>query len=354
MTPTFSWDVNQDSNALLQREAEQSGSTSVLMDARFQRASERSRAFLSPHLRFERFTDPALGNRDDLSLLAGIHREYERAEIDLGAQYADESTLGTEIAATGIVRPNTHRRTGGTDLSVSYMPAESRILFAQFSYEDVSYYGDETRSLTGYRYPNLSLGERFVLSDRATLSLSAFEARLLSDFEGNDSVQRGLQLGVTYALSEVTRIDASVGGSDRKLAGQNSRGTVISANLSREMSRGRLTLGYTRNLVPYGYGIFVERQEFSASGLWQMTPALDAVLAARAIRNDQAVSGLLSDRKSYDGVSVALHWRVSETWRLDAHADGLRAQLADATDRAEQWRTGVGITWSPLPRIRSR
>ncbi|MEP7244012.1 MAG: hypothetical protein ABI885_10015, partial [Gammaproteobacteria bacterium] len=258
MTPKLNWTVGQDSNPRLVRDAESSGSAATTLDLQFQRATENTSIQVAPHLRLQRFTDPDLGNNHDVSLTAGLSRQLERSRLDLGTLLSDTSTLITDLAETGIVRDNSHRRTAQADLSYTLMLAESRILFAQFSYSDVSYYGSNSSAFVGYRSPNVTVGEKFILSERLSLSLSAFGNRLYSDTRNGGSEQTGAQLGFSYAMSDVSQLDASLGSSRRTLGGDQSSGTVASASFTHDLSRGRLALSYSRNLVPNGFGVFVE------------------------------------------------------------------------------------------------
>ena len=354
MTPRLNWTVGQDSNPRLERDAESSGSGSTTMDLQFQRATENMSIQVAPHLRLQRFTDPDLGNNHDLSLTAGLSRQFERSRLDVGALFSDTSTIITDLVETGLVRDNSHRRSAQADVSYNFMLAESRILFAQLSYSDVSYYGDNSSVFVGYRAPDVTVGEKFVLSERLSLSVSAFGSRLYSDARNGDSEQTGAQLGVSYAMSDVTHLDASLGSSRRTLSGDKSSGTVASASLMRDLSRGRLSLSYSRNLVPNGYGVFMERQETIATGTLFISEHLDADLTARATRNRQTAFNFVFDRETYDDVAVGLHWRFSETWLLNAYMATTQAQTRYSLEEVSQWRSGVGVTWSPIPRVRSR
>ncbi|MEP7246188.1 MAG: hypothetical protein ABI885_21255, partial [Gammaproteobacteria bacterium] len=81
---------------------------------------------------------------------------------------------------------------------------------------------------------------------------------------------------------------------------------------------------------------------------------LNADLTARTTRNKQTAFNFIFDRETYDDVAVGMHWRFSETWLLSAYAAAAQAQTRYDFDKVHQWRSGVGVTWSPSPRIRSR
>lgn len=353
-SPTFTGSVDQSSNPLLQREGETSGSAVMILDLPLQRATEQTRIRLQPHIRLQRFTDPDLGNNDDLSLGGSLVHQFERAQLSMSAQYADTSTLTTERDETGILLGDARRRTRQASLGSNYMLSESRALFAQLSYYDVDYGGETAQRLAGYRYPTLSVGERFIASDRFSFSLSGYATHLYSDAPNGDSDEAGLQIGMTYSFTELTLLNATVGRSRRTLSGENSKGTVADVSLSHEASRARFAVSYSRNLVPYGYGVFVERQQYKASTTIRLTPYLNADIGARATRNRQSVTSFVFDRRSYDDVSLGLHWRFSETWTLNAQVAATRAETISSADQVKEWRSGLGVTWSPRPRVISR
>src|SRR5262249_55969072 len=118
--PSFTWSLDESSNPLLLQDGETSGSAIMVADLPFQRATESTQIRITPHVRLQRFTDPALGNNDDFSMHAQLSQEFERGQLSAGAQYADTSTLTTERDETGILERDSHRRTAQADFSPSY------------------------------------------------------------------------------------------------------------------------------------------------------------------------------------------------------------------------------------------
>lgn len=260
----------------------------------------------------------------------------------------------TEILETGIVNGDTHRRAAQAGANWIWSQTERRSLIAQLSYLDVSYYGLSRSLLPGYRYPSASVGEQFSFSERATLTLSAFGSRLQSQTQGNSSHEEGLQAEVMYFLSEQTKVDASLGKSRRVLSGTGSQGTDAFASLAHSLLLGSLSLSYKRSLVPYGFGFLAQQEQFVGTWTRSLTPYLDSSLSFYRIQNNETTVLLRLDRRNYNSVSVALNWRPAETWSVGARIDCIRTLTPDLQGLpVHEWRSSVGLTWTPRPTSRS-
>jgi hypothetical protein len=355
LTPFYSSTVDYDSNRRLVAGGRGSEAAVLTADLRFKRALENWDIVIEPRYSFRRYSDSALGNGDDRSLFAGLDSTGERNTVSLTGSVWDQSTLLTEFLETGIVSGNTHRRLGQVSGTWAWNQTERRQLISQFSYMDVSYRGQDSARLPGYRYPTGTVGERFYFSEKGSFTLSAFGNMLSSDSRGNSSHEYGLQGEVVYAFSERTRVDATLGESTRVLAGTSSYGTDASVSLTHYLTLGNVALSYVRSLVPYGNGFLVERQQVTASMTYSLTPFLDCSLAALRVQNNQTTVLLNLDRHSYDSVSASLTWRPFETWNVAAQLGGVRTQTPGRTaETLYGWHSALTLTWTPFPSARSR
>ena len=355
MTPTYSSSVDYDSNRTLSSNARGSQSGVLTADLRFTRALENTDISIEPRYSFRRYSDSKLGNGDDRSLYTAFNRFGERTSLNLTASLWDQSTLITELLETGIVAGNTHRRTVQAGSNWTWTQTEYRRLIAQFSYTDVSYYGQGSSVLPGYRYPSGSLGERFNFSERGSFTVSAYGSAISSDTRGNSSHEYGLQAQVIYSFSERTRLDASLGESLRRLAGVSSHGTDATLSITHDQTLGKLELNYTRSLVPYGVGFLVQRQQLNASATRQLTPYLDGNISLFHIQSSQAAVQLGADRSRYDGAAAVLNWHITETWNVGIQLAALRTQAPGLSSQTlTEWRSATTLIWSPRPIARSR
>jgi hypothetical protein len=354
ITPSYSASADYDSNRRLAAEAKGTGATVLAVDLRFKRALEDLEFTIEPRYALRRFTDSTLGNGDDRSVDTGMSYIGEHSTANLTASYWDQSTLITELLETGLVSANTHRRTAQGGASWNWNLTERRTLITQLSYMDVSYHGQYASSLPGFRYTSGVLGERFSLSERGSFTLSAYGSKLQSDTQGNSSHSEGIQAEIIYALSERTNLDASIGESRRVLSGQSSHGTDASFSLNHSLLLSRVSLGYTRSLVPYGSGFLVQREQFTATVSHQLTPYLDSYLSFLRIQNNETAVLLRVDRPNYNTLAAGLNWHPAETWSVGGRIEGVRTQLFGlAGQTVSGWRSYLNVTWSPFPKSRS-
>jgi hypothetical protein len=356
ITPSYSASVDYESNRLLVEKAKGSDAAVLAVDLLFKRALEDLQFTFEPRYSWRRFTDAALGNGDDRTVNAGINWVRERSVLNLTASYWDQSTLTTELLETGIVSGNTHRRTEQAGVSWNWNQTERRSLIAQLSYMDVSYHGQNEALLPGFRYPSGSLGERFTFSERGSFTLSTYGTVLQSDTLGNSSHEVGLQAQIIYSFSERTNLNASIGESKRILGGGSSNGTDASVSFDHTLFLSKVSLGYTRALVPYGTGFLVQQQQITAVFSHPLSPFLDYNLTYLRVQNNNIAVLLRVDRPSYNSLSTGLNWHPAETWSVGARLEAVRTQLigiGSAGPSVSGWNSSVTVTWSPFPKSRS-
>jgi hypothetical protein len=348
--PVYSAAVDYDTNRRLQVEPKGSESSVVTADLSFKRAEEDWDITLEPRYSLRRFSDPSLGNGDDRSMYAALNWTPERSTLNLTASYWDQSTLLTELLETGITLANTHRRQAQAGGNWTWSQTELWQLVSQVTYQDVSYYGEGRQLLPGFRYSSASSGERYAFSERGSFTVSAYGSILNSPVQGSSSHEAGLEGEIIYAFGERTRLDATLGESQRVLTGSSSHGTDASVSLTHDMATGNLALGYTRSLVPYGNGFLVERQQVTASGTRGLNPFVDLNFSLQHVQNNHTTVELELDRRSYDIATLGLTWRPAEVWSCSVQAQGLRTQtIGQPDDPVKEWRASVSVTWAPYP-----
>lgn len=351
LAPMFSWGIDDDSNRLLVSDANATQSTWLFSNATLQRATDTTQLSITPQVRWQDYDSKELGTIVDRDLSAAFSWAQERGTLALAASSFDDSTVTTELTETGIASGDAHRRSEQASVSDTYDETEQRALVFQASYVDVSYYGPLTGLLAlleGYRYPTASLGEQLNLSERTTLTATAFADELLARIPLNDSHEAGGQLELTHSFSERTRIDISAGESARSLAGERSTGTVASINMTHTEDLGSIALSYSRQLVPYGTGVLADRQQVTLSGTYNLTEKLDIDASVLRIQNSQSIVLLGLDRRSYFGTTFGLDWRPLEAWKLRGEIDTTHSETPEIVSRpVSGWRAAVTLTWAP-------
>ncbi len=354
--PVFSWQTDYDSNRGLIPGGRGSEAAVLSADLQVQRSLENMQIMLEPHFDVRRYSDAIWGPGDDRSVTGAFSWDSERTKLSLNGSYANQNTLTTELIETGIVDTNTRRRTSVANAELDMARTENHLFFTQASYLESSYSGPLFIELLlpGYRYESAAAGERFILSEHLTLSVSAFGDILHSDRAGGSSHEAGGQAELTYAHSERTTFDILVGESRRVLSGSASTGTNVVASATRNFELGSISLAYSRSLVPYGNGFLVQRQQISASLRRALSPYLDADLTLLRIDNNEATVQLGVDRRFYDNVIGGLSWKIGETWTLRSEVSASWSPPIGYGGTLHDRRAALSMTWKPNPKVISR
>jgi hypothetical protein len=362
--PIFTVATDYDSDRNLEPGTKGSEQAVLYGDLKLQRALENTQIVLEPKFDLRRYSDSIWGPGNDRSLNAGLVWTGERLKVTLTGFIANQTTLSTEVFESGVINGNTRRRTEQANGEWDWSENERRQSFLQLGYLSSSYSGTPLveLELPGYRYPNAALGERFFLSERLTLSVSAFGDALTSARQGNSSHEEGGQVEFIDQYTEATSFDISIGESRRSLSGQSGSGTNASATFTHLLERGSASLSYLRSLVPYGTGILVERQQFAAALTRPITPELEVNFSLLRLQNNASTVRLGLDRPYYNNALVGLSWKMGESWTLQPQVSaaltkpipplGSTAPIYDRT--LVEWRAQLSLVWQPLPAKKSR
>jgi hypothetical protein len=376
MQPLLSWSADFDDDRNLEPGTAGSEQAILSADVRLQRAIENLQLSLEPHVDIRRYSDSIYGPGNDRSLAAGLAWLGERIQVNFNASIADQNTLTTELLETGITDTNTRRRleTANGELDLSW--TEKRVLFTQLSYLGSAYSGNlqAEEQLPGYRYVSAAAGERFILSEHYTFSVSAFGDLLHSERAGDSSHEYGLQAEINYAHSEHTSYDLQVGESRRSLAGatyfvtepgqpgviqltvpgSTGTGTNISASFIHNFELSVVQLNYNRSLVPYGNGLLVQRQQATAVARRSLSQYIDVDFTVLRIQNSAATVRAGVDRRFYENALAGLNWKIGETWTLRSEAGTSWSPPIGSDTTVHEWRAALTMTWKPNPTAMSR
>jgi hypothetical protein len=362
--PILTMTTDYDSNRNLSQGTQGSEEAVLYGDLKLQAALENMQLVFEPRFDLRRYSDSVWGPGTDSSLNTALTWTEERSKLTLTGFIADQTTLTTELLETGIIDGNAKRRSEQANGEYDFSENEMRQSFVQLGFMSAAYSGLPLveLELPGYRYVSAALGERFFLSERMTVSTSAFGDALTSKLQYNSSHEEGLQAEVTDQYTEKTSFDLAVGESKRSLAGERGYGTNASATVTHALSLGTASLMYTRSLVPYGNGALVERQQVTAALLRSLTPYLDANFTLLRVQNNASTVRLGLDRPYYNMAQAALNWKMGESWILQPQLSvGLTKPIPplESTPSFDDrtvfdWRAQLNLVWQPLPASKSR
>jgi hypothetical protein len=351
--PTLSWGLDHSSNRALSARERSSAAGTMSMNFLMRRVEPTFELAVEPHLSLTRFTHQAAADANDRSMVASGAWLSEHSRLSSNVGYSLQSTLLSELEDTGVVS-DSNRRTKNASLSWSLLQSEYRTLQTQLSYVSVDYTASRFGRLPGYRYPSLSIGETFALSERTSFTVSAFGSYLDSPVEGSDSRDSGASVSLDRVLSSQMKAHVSVGYSTRELANVSDQGYIADLELTRQSELHHWNLYYHRRLMASGYGYFVERDEAGLGFTRLLSEALSASFNVRAVRNDNTTLLTSAERRRYESAESALDWRLSETSVIRTTASFTQAQQASGTALLDGWRIAISFNWSPRPRVVSR
>ena len=339
----------------------------VTLDALLARTTSTFELDMHPSVAVQRFSNNSASDSVNRSIDLASKWTRVRSTFGLGGSYSELSTLGTELTSTGVVEGNTRQRQETASVSWQYQQSENRQLTAQATYNNTTYTGQEAFLLPGYRYPNGSLAERFSLSDRDAITVSASGGYLSSPKSpspGSSSLcssstcsssteDEQLVVALDHAFSERFTLYASAGVNDRSSNGRKA-GYVGEFTLKRVVDeRNQWKLDYTRNVTASGFGVLAQHSAGTLSFSRDLAFQLNAGLALSVVQDSQDVTSgpLLLQTRKYESADATLNWLSGETSTVSLGTGYSRATTVSEppTPLAHGWRASISYRWKPHP-----
>jgi hypothetical protein len=347
IAPQVFGDADTQSNRTLRAGTPASQSYAAGFDLAVERRNENSELKLLNHYYLRRFTDDVAPDLDDERLTASWRLGMERSGLNFGAEYADESTLTTELAESGVVHADASRITHGASAGWNFTHSDARQFNASASYQDVDYTGGYVGELYGYQYAALSAGETFMLSSRTSLSVSSFGSRLDSPERGSESRELGVALGFSFAWTERLNVAAQLGVSRRDLDGDASQGGTGNLSITHRGETREFSLSYAQQLQPFATGVLTERETAELAFMQEFHSRLSSISRLGFARNEDAGFGTTFDSRNYRYANTELRWQLEENWFTSLVAGYATATDLGAPESVGGWSLIVRSLWTP-------
>ncbi len=351
IAPQLFGDADTQSNRSLREGVPASQSYAAGLDLALARRNENSEFTLLNHYYLRRFTDDVAPDVDDERLTANWRLGLERNSLTVGAEYADESTLTTELAESGVVHADASRITHGANAGWNFIHSDSRQFNASVSYQDVEYTGGYVDELYGYQYAALSAGESFQISPRTTLSVTSFGSRLDSPDRGTESRELGVSLGFSFAWTERLNVAAQLGISRRDLDGEGSQGGTGNFSIAHKGETRQFSLSYAQQLEPFSTGVLTERETAELEFVQEFDSRLSSISRLGFARNEDAGFGTTFDSRNYRYLNTELRWQLEETWYAALVAGYATATDLGAPESVGGWSLVLRSSWFPSPHV---
>jgi hypothetical protein len=347
--------VDYNSNLLLAASGQQaSEGTTLSVDTTLKRVTDSTEMDLHPHLELQRFASDAALDADNGSVQGAYAAHDERSSFNLTGGYERISTLGSELADTGIIDTSTRRETTTAGLTLGHDVSERQHLDLQGSYTDVVYPGGEQVGLIGYRYPSASLTDTFTVSALTSLSAAVQADQLKAPVSGYEARDEGIRLTLTHSFSMLVKVAASAGVTATTVSNYTQHGSVWDLHATRNSELGEWDFDYSQTLQPSGRGYLVRRDATNLTLSQNVAPRLYATLTLQAIRNSNLSNGVFLDVPRYLASDAGFDWHLSEHVVVSVTAGLAEIREPVTYELARGWHCAVNTRWTPRPRSVSR
>jgi hypothetical protein len=339
-------DADTQSNRTLHEGTPASQSLAGGLDLNIVGQDESTRFALLNHYYVRRFSDDVVPNSDDASFNANLQLSQERGQVQFGAVYADESTLTTELATSGVIHADAARITRGGNAGWTRQLSDSRQFQLSGNYEQVDYTGGYVGQLNAYNYGGVSAVETFTYSPRLAFSVNASGSALKSETQ-SESREYGVGVGMNFAWSENLTVSLEVDASRRDLDGTSSTGGTGNFSLQHTGERHEFSINYGQSLQPFATGVLTERETAEVRYVQYIDSRLRSVSRVGFERNEDAGFGTTFDSRNYRYLDTELRWQFQENWYSSVTAGYATATDLGATESVGGWSLALRAVWTP-------
>jgi hypothetical protein len=293
----------------------------------------------------------------------------ERSELGLDLDFIKDTTLDSQLEATGLVLDRVDRRMINIGPSWTYNLDERTNARFGYTYSDVKY--DDTDE-TGYVDFHINSGEaslQRVLNERTEASITLSHSQTDND---NDvrSKNTNLQGGASYRFSEtlsaslfvgVRRTEADFSQSSlipiflgdtligfRPLTEDVSRsdwGSTYSGSLTKDFLRGQTALSASRAISNDINGIPIEVDRLRWDNLYRFSETLSAELDLSFYQSETGNDARSSLNREYYQIAPRFNWDFQQFWRISGSYRYRKQTFDDTSDDATQNAAYLTLTY---------
>lgn len=359
-TPNVSASAQTQSNPSLQpdQKAKDEIATGLATTAAFSltREGERLSLGLQPNFAFYRYPDSNQLDRNEQHLESTLKWRGETSTWSGSLAVARDTTLTSELGNTGITQGNQRHEFYDLQVGPTWQLSERWSTQASVGSSVNRYPGAAGMFLEDYRYDSVGLGSTYVLTERASVTLSGSAARLHNLEQGEDSKNASVMVTAQYAWSPVWNMNLGVGPSLVRLNGTSERGLVYRGSLSRSFEKSSLALSVARSQQPSGSAIITNIQQASLAFGTALTERVSGALNASYSRRSNVFRNFDVDlsRVTYTRLEASLSWRISPSWQVGGGVgDSIQKTgsffFDDKTGRGYDVR--LSVSWNGKPYV---
>jgi len=348
VVPQLALGADSDTNRRLQAQPHQSESAVLGGVLAIARMTEVSTLALTPRFTASRYSGEDALDSDDWGVNALFRHNGERLMFEFSGGIADDSTLVTELGETGFVEGNTRRHSSQASASVTQYLGTRHLLQYQLGASDIDYDNTAGTGLVGYRYPSASVLYVMTVSPRLDTTLVIDAARLDAPDSRLVSDTMGAQAGFRFRVSERFDLEARTGRSDTSSRGHSERRQNFLGKISWHGELSTLDLSLSRDVEPSGRGILVNADDLRLGYTRELGERLTLDTSARVSRREDFRFDLRSNEYRYAAATLALSWKLDESWTLGFAGVYARQEYQLSAAAADGRRVGFSLAWRPL------
>ncbi|PPC90597.1 MAG: hypothetical protein CTY34_07170 [Methylobacter sp.] len=252
----------------------------------------------------------------------------DRFTFTLDGNHSVQSSITTELTAVGsgiLTNINVFRTSRSFSPSFGYKLTENNTLQTGYSFNDVEFDDSNTvtNGLIGFTSQQLSSSIIHRLSERQNISLSTAYSLFEAPQSNQSSKTTSIQIGWQYIPDEQTQFGLSIGKritDSEFLNGQlktTTDGQIFSANLSRSMEWGNISINLGQQLNPASTGQQQQSTTISASTTYNINERLFSRISGNYLQTESVGNLSNNNSRTFSSLSPSLNWRWSEDINLE-------------------------------------
>ena len=328
--------------------------------AEFSRSTAVSRVSGTIDFDFRRYADSNDLDENNSRFALDANRDLERHRLGISLQHINDTTLDSQLDATGITLGRVDRRQSSIAPRWSYMLTERARVQLTYRFNDVAYKNTGRSAYVDFtaNYAEASLNAAV---DEKTLLTAILSYSTTSNDNDIESAIANLQAGASYRFSETLSLTTFAGVRHTKvkysrdsfvpiLSGNTIIGVVpisedissgewgytFNVQLSRSFLRGNMDLGASQSISTDVNGQPIEVLQVSTGGSYHLSETLTTGLNLRysSSKTESTISRSLD--RNYYTIEPRLTWQLKKFWRMSASYRYRSQSFDDLKENATQ------------------
>ena len=323
---------------------------------------------------FRRFeADSDLDDNNSRFEVNSFHN-LERSSLGLDLGFIKDTTLDSQLEATGIAFDRIRRQSITASPNWTYTFNERTRVSANYSYRDVEYKNSGDARFVNYTMSSIQTSLTRVMNEQTTTSITLSVNQ--TDNDNNvKSINTNLQGGASYQFNETLSASLFIGARRTKTNfSQNSRISILSgntyigfipltqsasnsssgltfrANITKTFLRGEIGLSASRDISSDYNGEPIEVTRLGATNLYRFSEIFSASLNLNFYRSKSNNNFATSLNRDYIQIDPTFSWMLKKFWSLSGSYRYRKQTFGDIKDDATQNAAYLTLTYH-WPRI---